>query len=218
MDYNFERNRINKFINLINKVLFFNGSVKEIIRLNQDLQNDNNYLTNLVPALSMPTYFQQPIMSYDYITTDPNLKTNLYNKPFAPNTSVPASSRSTAPMSTAPMSAAPMSAAPMSAAAMSTAPMSAAAMSTTPMSAAAMSTVPSSIPTSVVGDTSSITISEPTGTLATSGDINVFRLKYLQAQKAAKKAIKELAEKNAELIQENTKLKKEIDELNKLHL
>ena len=195
MDYNFERNRINKFIKFYNqtnkKLKKLGGSVKEIISLNQDLQNDNNYLTNLVPALSMPTYLPQPIMSYDYITTDPNLNTDLYNKPFAPHTSVPASSGPTVPMSSAPVMGSSIPPAAMSTAAMST---------------------------SVVGDTSSITISEPTGTLATSGDINVFRLKYLQAQKAAKKAIKELAEKNAELIQENTKLKKEIDELNKLHL
>ena len=185
MDYNFERNRINKFIKFYNqtnkKLKKLGGSVKEIISLNQDLQNDNNYLTNLVPALSMPTYLPQPIMSYDYITTDPNLNTDLYNKPFAPHTSVPASSGPTVPMSSAPVMGSSMSTAAMSTAAMST---------------------------SVVGDTSSITISEPTGTF---DDADGFRSKYLELQKVSEIAIKEL-------VVENNVLKEEIDNLNKLHL
>ena len=200
MDYNFERNRINKFIKFYNqtnkKLKKLGGSVKEIISLNQDLQNDNNYLTNLVPALSMPTYLPQPIMSYDYITTDPNLNTDLYNKPFAPHTSVPASSGPTVPMSSAPVMGSSIPPAAMSTAAMSTPP---AAMSTAAMS------------TSVVGDTSSITISEPTGTLTTFDDADGFRSKYLELQKVSEIAIKKL-------VVENNVLKEEIDNLNKLHL
>ena len=194
MDYNFERNRINKFIKFYNqtnkKLKKLGGSVKEIISLNQDLQNDNNYLTNLVPALSMPTYLPQPIMSYDYITTDPNLNTDLYNKPFAPHTSVPASSGPTVPMSSAPVMGSSMSTAAMSTAAMST---------------------------SVVGDTSSITISEPTGTFDDADGFKYLKLQkvYEIAIKEFEIAIKELVEQNAKLKEENNILKEEID---KLHL
>jgi len=212
MDYNFERNRINKFIKFYNqtnkKLKKLGGSVKEIISLNQDLQNDNNYLTNLVPALSMPTYLPQPIMSYDYITTDPNLNTDLYNKPFAPHTSVPASSGPTVPMSSAPVMGSSIPPAAMSTAAMSTRP---AAMSTAAMSTAAMST-------SVVGDTSSITISEPTGTFDDADGFKYLKLQkvYEIAIKEFEIAIKELVEQNAKLKVENNILKEKINNNAKL--
>lgn len=75
MNYNFERNRINQYIKFYNdtnkKLKKLGGSTKEIINLNQDLQKEDKepikffYPSNIYP---------QPIMSYQYINTDPYLK------------------------------------------------------------------------------------------------------------------------------------------------
>ena len=75
MNYNFERNRINQYIKFYNdtnrKLKKLGGSTKEIINLNQDLQKED-YQPN--KFFYPPTFYPQPIMSYQYITTDPNLK------------------------------------------------------------------------------------------------------------------------------------------------
>jgi len=75
MDYNFERNRINQYIKFYNdtnkKLKKLGGSTKEIINLNQDLQKEDEEPAKFFYP---PTIYPQPIMSYQYITTDPNLK------------------------------------------------------------------------------------------------------------------------------------------------
>ena len=75
MNYNFERNRINQYIKFYNdtnrKLKKLGGSTKEIINLNQDLQKED-YQPN--KFFYHPTFYPQPIMSNQYITTDPNLK------------------------------------------------------------------------------------------------------------------------------------------------
>jgi hypothetical protein len=75
MDYNFERNRINQYIKFYNdtnkKLKKLGGSTKEIINLNQDLQKEDEEPTKFFyPS----TIYPQPLMSYQYITTDPDLK------------------------------------------------------------------------------------------------------------------------------------------------
>ena len=75
MNYNFERNRINQYIKFYNdtnkKLKKLGGSTKEIINLNQDLQKEDEEPAKFFYP---PTIYPQPIMSYQYITTDPNLK------------------------------------------------------------------------------------------------------------------------------------------------
>ena len=78
MDYNFERNRINQYIKFYNdtnkKLKKLGGSTKEIINLNQDLQKEDEETAKFFYPT---TIYPQPIMSYQYITTDPNLKPNI---------------------------------------------------------------------------------------------------------------------------------------------
>lgn len=83
MDYNFERNRINQYIKFYNdtnkKLKKLGGSTKEIINLNQDLQKEDDQPNKFFYP---PTFYPQPIMSYQYITTDPNLKSVNDSKQF----------------------------------------------------------------------------------------------------------------------------------------